>query len=78
MQVDISLETLDAASMMVYRRWTEAFDALKKIKAETYDGTPDWQEFHKIRLENHTRDEAKWRKAKDEMVHVLYQANLAV
>jgi hypothetical protein len=79
MRVEITLETLNMASQMVYRRWSEEVAYLAAVKADTsYEGTPDWQAFHAIRVNNHEKLEAKWREAKDEMARVLKYANMAV
>jgi hypothetical protein len=34
-------------------RWADADKLLKQVKAETDDGSPDWAEFHEIRLHSH-------------------------
>lgn len=55
---------------VVYRRWADAHDALKKVKAEKNDGSEDWQQFHNARLENTAKEEAKWRELKDRLAAV--------
>jgi len=46
---------------LVYNRWAQEYDLLKKVKAEVNDGSPDWEQFHALRLKGHTAEEAKWK-----------------
>ena len=39
-------------SVLAYASWTESADTLKAVKAEKNDGSKDWAEFHKCRLED--------------------------
>lgn len=49
------------ATSLVYSRWAQEFDTLKRVKAETDDGSEDWADFHALRLQNATATEAKWK-----------------
>lgn len=61
-KVEVSDHDLFDLSALVYSRWAAEYDLLKQVKAETDDGSdPDWKEFHAVRLENHTKIEAKWK-----------------
>ena len=51
---------------LIYRRWTEEYDLLKKVREEKNDRSSDWEELHAIRLQHHTNTEAYWSKLKDE------------
>lgn len=57
----ITDEDLFEVSTLVYRRWADEYDLLKKVKVERDDGQPDWAEMHVVRLKNHTEREAKWK-----------------
>lgn len=57
---EITEADLFECTVLAYRKWSEAYDALKKVKQETNDGSQDWALFHKARLENTGADEAKW------------------
>lgn len=70
-KMELEVETLAVAGQMVYRRWAEEWDLLKKVKEEKYDGSKDWKQFHEHRLNHHTRLEALWRRHKDALVSVL-------
>lgn len=59
-QINIEQDVLDEIINQVYRRWCDEFDLMKKVKAETNDGSPDWQLFHDARIKNSTATLAKW------------------
>lgn len=60
-QVDISDHDLFELSSLVYKRWSEEYDLLKQVKAETNDGSdPDYDLMHAARLNHHTNAEAVW------------------
>lgn len=54
--VPLDAEARNAISSMVYSRWSEAFDTLKKAKAEDWDKVicpkSDWPQFHQARIEH--------------------------
>jgi len=52
-------EIMDIASL-IYGKWSETMDSLDHVKKETDDGSPDWNEFHEIRLAATIADEKKW------------------
>ena len=61
-KVEISDHDLFELSTLVYKRWAEEYDLLKKVKAETDDGTdPDYELMHETRLGNHAQKEAYWK-----------------
>lgn len=58
----ISDEDAFECAALVYSKWAQEYDLLKKVKNETNDGRdPDYEEMHKVRLANHTATEAKWK-----------------
>lgn len=71
---EITNDDLFEATSLVYRQWAECYDALKLVKAEEDDGSDDWAEFHKARLENAIASEAKWRGLKERMMAQLPRA----
>ena len=76
-KVDLSDEALDAAQALFYRKWSEAFDALKRVKAEKDDGSDDWAEFHAIRLHNANSEFDKWVKLRAEIDPIAPLTKLA-
>lgn len=58
---DISKADMNEMISLVYRRWSEEYDLLKKVKSEKPDRSKDWHLFHAERLKNHTEREAKWK-----------------
>lgn len=61
-QVDLSNEDLFEATSLIYRRWAEEYDLLKRVKNEKDDGSdPDYKQMHQHRLKHHTETEAKWK-----------------
>ena len=60
---EITAEDAFECTSLVYRKWAEAFDNLKRVKAEKPNPKvePDWEQFHAIRLKNAIADEAKWK-----------------
>lgn len=66
-QVGISNADLFELASLVYKRWAQAYDDLKKVKEEKpdYKLEPDWDQFHELRLKNGTEEEAKWRAFRD-------------
>lgn len=77
-QVEISDHDLFELSALVYRKWSEAYDNLKKVKAEKpdYKREPDWDAFHALRLKNATEEEAKLKAFLDRMVAISPKINL--
>lgn len=65
--VNISDELLDECQKLIYRKWAEAHDNLKAVKAETNDGTPDWNRFHAHRLSFAINDLARYKSLLDEI-----------
>jgi len=57
----LSNDDLFEVATLVYRRWSEEYDALKKVRRETNDGSPDWEQFHIARLESAAAATNKWR-----------------
>lgn len=70
---EITNEDLFEAVGLIYRRWAEEYDLLKKVKAEKpdYKLEPDWDQMHQIRLKNHTAEEAKWKQLLDRLAAKL-------
>lgn len=66
---DLSDELMSECAQLVYRQWTIAFDNLKAVKAEkpNLKLEPDWEQFHKIRLENAQKDYDKWDRLRKEI-----------
>lgn len=64
---EVSQDLMFEACSLVYRRWSSEADQLKLVRSEKPDASePDWEQTHQIRLSNHTRSEALWRRRKDE------------
>jgi hypothetical protein len=51
MQIELSDKLMWKLQSMLYSDWAKAYDANKRVKEETNDGTPDWGDFHTIRLQ---------------------------
>lgn len=64
--VEISKDLLFEACALVYSKWCKEYDMLKLCKAETNDGSDEWQAFHDERLKRQTELETKWSKRVDE------------
>ena len=47
-------------SGLIHRKWSASFKILELAKNETNDGSPDWNEFHELRLESAIKEEKKW------------------
>lgn len=45
-------EDIWTISGILYSKWVEADNNMKAVKAETNDGSPDWEEFHNVRTVN--------------------------
>lgn len=45
---------------LIHRRWADAFEVLKHVKAEKNDGSPDWEELHEVRFESAQAEEWEW------------------
>jgi hypothetical protein len=61
MQCELSAEARNDLAAMAYNKWREAFENVQKVKAEKYDGSPDWELLHRERLNNalNNRDRAQ-------------------
>ena len=69
---EITPDDLFTVTSLVYSRWSEEYDLLKKVKMETDTGVePDYAQFHAIRLDNHTKAEATWRALRDRLTVLL-------
>lgn len=49
-------DLLARACFLLYREWAQRHDALKAVKAERDDGSPDWELFHADRLARATKE----------------------
>lgn len=67
----LSRETAFEISSLVYYAWTVAYDANKKVAAETNDGSPDWSAFHVTRVENAKKRLATTKKTMDDFLEQL-------
>lgn len=76
--IDLSAEARLEIVQLVYRRWAEEFDLLKRVKKEKPDGEPDWLLMHETRLRHHTASEKKWKDILEEVkpYSPLYGAGL--
>ena len=72
----ISDEDLFNCAALVYSRWSSEYDALKRVKAERDDGSPDWSDFHETRLKHHTQMESEWRALKERLISQLPKQEL--
>lgn len=54
----ITSADLFECTALAYRKWAEAYDNLKAVKAEKDDGSLDWKLFHAERLKNNGAAEA--------------------
>ena len=52
-------------SGLIHSKWVETFESLKTVKNERNDSSPDWEEFHQLRLDSAKLDEQKWSDIKD-------------
>ncbi len=66
MSYEFSKELAFEACSLVYRKWTEAYDNLKKERESKNDGSRDWEAFHNMRLDYAIKEEARLKKLVDE------------
>lgn len=52
-------DVLDIAGL-IHTRWSNAFEALRTVRAETDDGSPDWGIFHFDRFNAAQASETYW------------------
>lgn len=72
--VEVSKDFLFETCALAHSRWSQEYDLMKKVKAETNDGSKDWEAFHAMRISNHTATLEKWNKLRleaGELVHKL-------
>jgi hypothetical protein len=66
----ISQELCNEAASLIYRKWSEAYGTLKKVKEEQNDGSKDWPLFHRERLRRAIVEEAQAKVFLDEIQHL--------
>lgn len=60
--------TVEALVALAYAAWAEAYDEHKRAREEKNDGSPDWDDFHAIRLEGSKTKLAAAKTVSDEIM----------
>lgn len=69
-KVSISDRLLDEAQKLIYRKWAEAYDSFKRVKAEKNDGSKDWHQFHDARMHNNGNELDRMKQLLDEINNI--------
>lgn len=69
--LELSRATVNDILMLLYRAWTNAYDARKIVHAMRNDGSSDWALFQVERIKNANAEENATKKVLDEFQNQL-------